>query len=604
MALCTAGCAKSCKNDHPYVPYAVGDGSGAAAVEDASSAEPGVDAGGQFAEQGAVAAPPNTTTFNVDGLTLVAPAGRDIVLALVRDFDGDGAKDAVAVVRTPSPPDAGEAVYYRGRAGSAVEAPVALATVPLIAVEPPCVPVARLGQVGKSSVVVEVGASCGSHEPPIPARWLAVVSLSAAPRVHFSASIADPVNAPHLSIDADGSDHDHDGVDDVTLRVSLEGGGPPFEPAPRVSATLRWLDRPSGMSRDPDEPDASLRALASGAATHAARARDAATVPLLVQQIRALYAAICTEGGGPRLTSVLGGASLTCGASRGLEEAGLAEVRALALSGDPLRAIGAFDRAQRSPATHTPPRTNDALAWLAQAAPTLSATTMRAIGAVPQIDRGHAPAWGALAFEPSGKVLVRTLAGVVRVDPLLGDEADAEGVSSWKSGVVSPDGAARWIEAYNPCTGPALHATFAPTGDGDAHDVALPIPWPVGVRCASAKGEPVPTIPIAWGPRGLEAVVAGDPILIAPGFARATLLASSFDQPVTLGAPRSPSGKVLAIPTSQGILVKGARTRLFRAKEIDNGYLELRDCTVSDDAARVACVRGGRAFVGVWEPPP
>jgi hypothetical protein len=55
-------------------------------------------------------------------------------------------------------------------------------------------------------------------------------------------------------------------------------------------------------------------------------------------------------------------------------------------------------------------------------------------------------------------------------------------------------------------------------------------------------------------------------------------------------------------PTSLGLLVHGARSRLFRAPELEGGYLDVRDCAVSDDAARVACVRGGRAFVGIWAP--
>jgi hypothetical protein len=51
---------------------------------------------------------------------------------------------------------------------------------------------------------------------------------------------------------------------------------------------------------------------------------------------------------------------------------------------------------------------------------------------------------------------------------------------------------------------------------------------------------------------------------------------------------------------TEGILVMGARSRLLRAKELEGAYGELYDCVVTDDGARVACARGGRAFVGVW----
>jgi len=182
-------------------------------------------------------------------------------------------------------------------------------------------------------------------------------------------------------------------------------------------------------------------------------------------------------------------------------------------------------------------------------------------------------------------------------------------VTAWRAGVVSPDGAYRWIEAYDACDGVALHATFAPTANGDARDVALPIAPPLGAHCAhqagdhaGARGDPAQTFAVAWGTRGLEAIVAGEPILVSPDLVRATASQSSLDQPTTLGAPRSPNGRVLVTPTSMGLLVRGAHSRLFRARELEGGYLDVRDCTVSDDAARVACVRGGRAFVGIWLP--
>jgi hypothetical protein len=170
--------------------------------------------------------------------------------------------------------------------------------------------------------------------------------------------------------------------------------------------------------------------------------------------------------------------------------------------------------------------------------------------------------------------------------------------------MVSPSGAYRWVDAHDACDGLALHATFAPNAGGDVKDVPLPIAPPLGSRCAdpSGHGDPAPIVPIAWGQGGVEAVVAGEPLLVAPDFSRATLLASPLGQPVTPGAPRSPSGKVLVVPTTSGVFVRGTHARLLRAKELDGGYLELRDCAVSDDGARVACVRGGRAFVGVWAP--
>jgi hypothetical protein len=209
-------------------------------------------------------------------------------------------------------------------------------------------------------------------------------------------------------------------------------------------------------------------------------------------------------------------------------------------------------------------------------------------------------------------LLVRTAMGVVRVDPELGDESDAEGVGAWSSAVTSPDGTMRWIEAYDPCDAFALRATFAPTGEeGDMRDLALPVPPTLASKCAK-KGEPASAVAVAWGPRGLEAIVAGEPVLVAADLSRASPLPGFLDQPVQLGAPRSPNGKVLVATTTQGLLVRSARDgnahdkdatkpHLLRAKELDGAYTAQRDCAVSNDGTRVACVRDGRAWVGFWD---
>jgi hypothetical protein len=447
-------------------------------------------------------------------------------------------------------------------------------------------------------LTLETGSACDHRDA---SRWLGVFVVTARDaRVHFRATLIDPADAPALSIDVDGQDRDGDGLDDVALHVTVEGGGPPFEPGPRVAAWVRWFDRPAGMSRDRDEPDTSLRALASAAAKSAAKAKDAPAVPRTVEQIRALYRALCAEGGAPRIVDLQDGSrAVACGASKGLEDAGLAQVRAYATLGDPLRAVSAFDRAQVPPATRTGARVTDATGWIEKAAPVVpTPSSLRVINAVPQIERAASPAWSALAFEPGGKLLVRTVGGVVRVDPATGDEGPADGVAPWPSAVTSPDGALRWLDAYDSCDGRALLAAFGAAQE--TREIRVPVAPPLG-KCTGARTSAT-TLPIAWGPHGLEAVIAGEPVVIQSDLSRAAPSFGLLEQPVVLGGPRSPSGKVLVVPTSLGLFVRGARPRLFRANELQGGWLELRDCVVSDDAARVACVRGGRAFVGAWLP--
>jgi hypothetical protein len=174
-------------------------------------------------------------------------------------------------------------------------------------------------------------------------------------------------------------------------------------------------------------------------------------------------------------------------------------------------------------------------------------------------------------------------------------------VPAWKSGVQSPDASLRWIDVTDSCDGSSLRARFGNVGGGgEGREVVLPIAGRLGARCSGGKGEPVAASALAWGLPGLVGLVAGQPVTFSVDLSRASLQPGPIAQPTTPGAPRSPDGKTLVVPTSQGIVVLGGRTRIYRAKELEGAYPELRDCAVSDDASRVACVRGGRAFVGIW----
>ncbi len=600
LSLGVGGC-RSCKNEHPYVPYAIGDDGGAQAQPSAAqapSAAPAAD-GGAFAEEPAERAPQGAREWTFGGVRVSAPVGQSFEQGVARDLDGDGALDVAAIVREiERPASAGTLVFYKGSPRGVAEPITPLKTGPLPE-DAACTPTRRLAVVGRHSVLLELGAKCPLAPAHEPSRFIAVVAFAPQPRVHFSASVVDPPGAPSLLVEADGSDRDADGIDDVAVRVALEGGGAPLEPLLRASATLVWFDRPAGMSREEGEPDAALRGLAAAAASLAARAKDAHQVAPKVRAVRAVYDALCAEGGSPRLLRVSADRPLSCGVSRALEEAGLAEVRALATLGAPIQASAALVRAQLSPATKTASRTHDAETWILQVSPPALATALRQVAAVPMIERAREPSWGALAFEPGGTLLVRTAVGVVRVDPETGDEADARDVAPWSMAVVSPDGASRFVAAYNACDGSSLHATIAPTGDGQIRDVVLPIAPPPGARCVGGKGDAASAVALAWGPSGLEAIVGGVPVLVSAA-ERASLLQSPLSQPVSLGSPRAPGGKLLVLPTPLGLIVEGAKSRTLRARELDGAYGELRDCTVSDDGKRAACVRAGHAWVGVW----
>jgi hypothetical protein len=106
-------------------------------------------------------------------------------------------------------------------------------------------------------------------------------------------------------------------------------------------------------------------------------------------------------------------------------------------------------------------------------------------------------------------------------------------------------------------------------------------------------------VPIAWGPRGLEAIVAGQPVLIKHEPPQADALLSFIDQAPAPGSPRSHGAKTFAYALAGGLLVRGRpadRWALVRSPDLEP-YADLRRCTISDDASRVACVRRGKVVL-------
>lgn len=295
-------CAKSCKNDRPYVPYTVGetgpfgDGGASTNAPAAGSSEPS-----KAVVTPALVAPLRATSWHVaDGLDIQAPPGRELALALVEDLDGDGAPDALVVAKpTPEPggPNGSVDLYVQpgARRGSAFPAPSIVLSGPLVDTKSGCVPTARLERVGTRSAYVELGTACARAAGT---RAAAVVRLAASPSTAWSVNVVDPPSAPKLSLEVDGADRDRDGIDDVAVRMTLDDG------SSKATAKLAFFDRPAGASRDPDEPEASLRAIAQQAAARAGRVKDAPTVPALVAQARSLYRALCEEGGAPRLLKI------------------------------------------------------------------------------------------------------------------------------------------------------------------------------------------------------------------------------------------------------------------------------------------------------------
>lgn len=515
---------------------------------------------------------------------------REIVQALVADFDGDGKKDALAIVRPAGdggPPSTGELVHWKG----GVPTPNVIATGPTMSVDPSCTPTMRLARIGPRSAFAELGTACTKGTGT---RGLWVVRLGPTIGTAFDAVVTDPAFAPKLGIEATAEDRDKDGIDDTVLAVTLEGEG-----KPKITAKLAFFDRRAGPSRDAEEPAGSLDAIAKQVTKQATKAKEAALVPPMVEQMRALYRALCLEGGAPRIEKIHGGSAPSCGTSKALEDAGVAQVRAYVTLGDAIHAFDAADLASNAPATRTAARITEMHKALADVAPPLDARTSRSLNVLVDAPRGQHPEWGALSFESPQKLLVRHGEKVSRVDLSTWEQEDTD-IPAWPSRVVSPDQKMRWLEAYHACEGVSLRATFAPVAEGEMSDVLLPIAPRLGAKCAGGRGEAAPATPIVWTANGLEAIVAGEPISIRVDPPSATALPKFGADVPPRGSPRSPAGTAIAIALPQGLLVRTAdKTTLRRAPEFQP-YSSLRHCTTTDDGSVVACQKSGHVVVATY----
>jgi hypothetical protein len=121
-------------------------------------------------------------------------------------------------------------------------------------------------------------------------------------------------------VSVDTRDRDADGRDDIAAKLTLTGTMRPFSGAvgafptvPPVSASVAFLDRPAGLSRDPSEPEASLSSFVveKGLLASAKKKDTADRVAAAVHQIRRFRALVCEESGRAAVTTSAG--SIRCG---------------------------------------------------------------------------------------------------------------------------------------------------------------------------------------------------------------------------------------------------------------------------------------------------
>lgn len=587
--------------DRPYTPYAV-EGSEALFAkkgDGTSDADEGAAADAREDEadrRGIARVPPQAmaSRWVLDELELVAPENHGFVVGLAADLDGDGDRDAVAWVVPVDVPGTGQLLLYVGDAEKRVGAPRQLAELPKLFPEG-CAADVALDQVGTGTFVVRADARCTEPaQPGTSTRWMAVVSPGEEPALRQVVTVREPPRGERLHVTIDVGDRDGDGRDDLAVKVALEGGPEHFEPGAPVTAELRWFDRPAGLSRDTDEPEASLRPQATRLMVRAERKNEAAKVVANARQLMRMYAVLCEETGGALVDFATG--PLRCGTSRALEDAVLAQVRAAATLGDPLRALAAIDRFSQWPTAHTKARRREADRILRKLVTTAEPVSSRTLQAEPL--RLAGPALSPLAFDDAGVLLVLTPNGVTRAT-VHGEEWPSDEDEPWPLAVMSESGHYRWASSFNPCDGVAYRLGLVGV-EGDAHETTLPLLVPAHgpQRCAGQ----VPSHPLGVRAGSVEAVIAGEPWLLSVGDGALSVkpVASSIlgGFPAGRGSAKSPDGRHWAVGTRRGVLVRDAsKWTLWQLEAGSETPLEA--CTVSNGARSVACIRDGRVVLAV-----
>jgi len=603
-----SGCTGTCRKTTPYVPFLEDAGTVAARDGDVAAADAVVDGGQKSAFQKvqAALAPAGATKWSVDGLAFDAPPGSSIVAALAQDVDGDGQRDVIAWTQ-PLAGGGGELRFHRGDgkggllAGRAVTGTAAGSDLSLPA---PCV--ARpmptmLMLVGPHSAAVDVRPNCGEGAPT--PRRFAFVAFAPTPSIRWSARVSEPPSGWSFTIDVEATDSpaDGDGVDDPTFVFGLEGGGMPWESGERVSAKVPYFDRPAGLARDRKQPELSFQEISKKAhAVAAAKKPDAPKALSLARRLRILHAALCAEGGSPWL-EIGGERGVGCGASKALEDGGLAEVKASLASGDVLLAMATRERLGVASVARTK-KTRDELDKLLEASAPAKWGSAKEIKSLPSTPSKGAPAWGALAFESSGKLLVRSTIEVVRVDPTTFAEVISDEPSwPWEVKVEGKD--ARLTAVADQCDAPSLSARFVghdvPTG-ATAIPIAM-LPTFAPNRCGGG-GAHAPAVPVAWMENGLFTLVAHEPVIIPALTRTASPLApaTKVTGPFVQGAPRSPNGAWLVVPTRFGLFRQGDGSppaSLVRVKDLEGLYLQLRECAIADGGLKLACIRENKVVM-------
>ncbi len=562
------GC--KCSNDRPYVPYTIGStpttSSGRPAPTASAPVLHPID-GGTFTRVAAQSAPPGTSSWNLGGVAITAPPGRYFVSGLVAApgtvvaFVGDGGSMAGEVVR-----------YVTTETGRLV-GPTTLARLPeWLPTGQDCAHMPALSLVGPSTIWLDVASVCKTAQKPN--RYLAAVNLKAEGQaVRLDLRVSDPAPGERLAFDADAADRDGDGQDDLLVQVALEGLPTPLTATTKATAALKFLARPTGLSREPTEPGQGLRGSATWIGSLAAKRDQAENALAQARQGRRLQTLLCAEQGAPVVT-MGDGAPLPCqDAAAAFDDLRYAEGRAEATLGQIPAAfmVAAGWRDVKKP----PKRLADLDAAIEATAPAKKVNG-RPLRVMPVANRVALP----MAFDASGALLVLSEeGGVVSVNPATGDEAPAAGAATWNP-LAELVGDLKVRGGSDDCRAGFLSMVIQ--SDAGPRKLPTTTPGSTGPGCQAE----LPVALLDRGGEGLTVLLQGEPQSINKEGERVQSTGWPTG-PARPGTVRSPDGRWTALTSSDRVLLRGPdRSEIWKPTT----RFTLTACTPAPDGRAVACL--------------
>jgi hypothetical protein len=434
-----------------------------------------------------------------------------------------------------------------------------------------------------------------------PLTSLSLLSLDAMPRVYERIDViaTDSNGGPALTLAPHGIDADGDGHDDIGITVTGRGAVEPD------ALELLWLDRPSGLVRDPREPETTLSAWASAAQSLLAKSPEQAVAR--ADLALTLQRAVCRELGTP-LLSISGTPGVPCGTMKSTGALLLSLVSGHARRGELGAAFDAYRTLRRTeprPPERELEKATSALLKL-HAEPGI---TLRRGPRVEPVERPR-------VHLPSARFLGDSTLYVHRLSPILFDlERNEETAAPSATDQLMRDPSGQLIASVieRTCEGQAVRIERAPPRGSDytaakalASAVIAPSPAAPGCNRNSTRPDDGGFTLLGWAPQGLLAVRGSEVRLVPLGSdGRALGPARTLPPDAPRPAPL-PSGSATADgaryveATPYGVLVYGPSSTslaLWRPEgytAIAQGPLE---AAISPSGLRVALVAGHDVYL-------